>query len=172
MDYKGLIKSPVGDIKLHGTDIGLTSVQIVPGSDTETKVYHFDPHLKEAVSQLEAYFSGDLKEFKLSIDWTGNSFFFCEVWRALQSIPYGKYRTYGQIAKFLRKPKSARAIGKANSRNPIAIIIPCHRVIGTNGKLTGYAYGNDVKRKLLQHENPAHFSNQGALFEDISLIKK
>src|SRR5699024_8715165 len=94
------------------------------------------------------------------------------VWRVLRTIPYGKTRTYTEIAQFLRNPKWARAVGNASAHNPIAIIIPCHRVIGKNGQLTGYAYGTSVKRTLLKLENPNNFADQGDLFDLNSGVNK
>jgi len=107
--------------------------------------------LKPVVDQLDGYFCGVLKRFDLHLDLVGTEFQL-RVWRALCAIPYGETRTYGQIAKAIRKPAATRAVGLANNRNPIAIIIPCHRVIGADGSLTGYGGGLPRKRKLLDLE--------------------
>jgi len=110
--------------------------------------------LKEAVDQLEGYFCGALTKFELALDPQGSEFE-TAVWRELLEIPYGETRTYGQIAKSVGQPKGSRAVGLANNSNPLAIVIPCHRVIGANGDLTGYGGGLPRKKWLLAHET--HF---------------
>lgn len=107
--------------------------------------------LAETERQLREYFAGVRKVFDVLLKPDGTAFF-QSVWKALQDIPYGETRTYGDIAKAVGKPKAARAVGMANHHNPIMIIIPCHRVIGANGQLVGYAGGLDVKRRLLDLE--------------------
>lgn len=107
--------------------------------------------LSEARKQLEEYAQGQRKMFELPLSMKGTEFQMC-VWEALQTITYGETRTYGQIAATVGHPKASRAVGMANHRNPIAIIVPCHRVIGANGSLTGYAGGLDKKKLLLQLE--------------------
>lgn len=109
------------------------------------------PLLEEAKRQLEEYFSGERKEFHLPLSLHGTPFQ-KNVWKALCSIPYGETRTYGQIAVLVGNPKGSRAIGMANHNNPVAIIVPCHRVVGAGGALTGYAGGLDIKRALLELE--------------------
>lgn len=108
----------------------------------------------EAREQLTAYFSGELKEFTLQLRLHGTPFQ-RRVWDQLTRIPYGETRTYGQLADTLGNSKASRAVGLANGRNPIGIIVPCHRVIGTTGSLTGYGGGLDRKRRLLDHEREA-----------------
>jgi methylated-DNA-[protein]-cysteine S-methyltransferase len=103
------------------------------------------------VRQLEAYFSGNLTEFRVDLRLNGTPFQ-VSVWRQLRQIPYGGTTTYGELARRLGKPAASRAVGLANGANPIAIIVPCHRVIGANGKLTGFGGGLDVKEKLLALE--------------------
>ena len=105
----------------------------------------------QAAAQLEGYFARERREFDLPLSPEGTTHDQA-VWRHLQSIPYGTTTTYGALAKAMDRPGSARAVGLANGRNPIAIIIPCHRVIGANGKLTGYASGVHIKAKLLDLE--------------------
>lgn len=105
----------------------------------------------DARDQLAAYFEGDLTEFDLELDASGTSFQ-KRVWDALLTIPFAKTASYVDIARKVGMPNAPRAVGGANSRNPIAIVVPCHRVIGASGKLTGYAGGLDRKKKLLDHE--------------------
>lgn len=109
------------------------------------------PLLKETEKQLLEYLEGKRKVFDVPLNPKGTKFM-KEVWTALQEIPYGETKTYGQIAQRIGKPKAARAVGMANHRNPIPIIIPCHRVIGSNGKLVGYALGMEKKEFLLTLE--------------------
>lgn len=109
------------------------------------------PLLLAAKEEILAYFSGTRRTFDLPLKPEGTAFE-QEVWQALLTIPYGETRTYGEIAAQLQKPKASRAVGRANSRNPLSILIPCHRVIGASGKLTGYAGGLLMKEKLLKLE--------------------
>ena len=106
----------------------------------------------EAEEQLEAYFSGDLKEFTLELHLNGTPFQ-RTVWDQLREIPYGETRSYGELAAALGNPSASRAVGLANGRNPIGIIVPCHRVVGANGSLTGYGGGLDRKQRLLDFES-------------------
>ena len=106
---------------------------------------------KKAAKQLDEYFKGKRKEFDLPINPQGTGFQ-RTVWEALKQIPYGETKTYKQIAQNINKPNACRAVGQANNKNPIWIIIPCHRVIGTGGKLTGYGGGLEMKQKLLEIE--------------------
>lgn len=165
MIYRGIISSPVGPLQLESSAVGLCSLRILSDTDVEDSSYGYDGPLKEVVEQLDAYFHHGLKDFMVSFDLEKHPDFYKNVWRVLQTIPYGKTRTYSEIAYFLRNPKWARAVGNASAHNPIAIIIPCHRVIGKNGKLTGYAYGTSIKRSLLKLENPNTFCEQGELFK-------
>ena len=107
--------------------------------------------LELAIEQLNAYFNNRLTKFELPLSLSGTAFQ-QGVWRELQKINYGSTASYGQIAAAINKPKAARAVGMANNKNPIPIIIPCHRVIGSNGSLTGFAGGLEAKRWLLRHE--------------------
>ena len=109
------------------------------------------PLVKEACRQLSEYLKGERKTFDLPLNPKGTNFQKC-VWRALCDIPYGETRTYKQIAEAIGNPKAVRAVGMANNRNPITIIVPCHRVIGANGKLVGYGGGLEMKEFLLRLE--------------------
>jgi methylated-DNA-[protein]-cysteine S-methyltransferase len=107
--------------------------------------------LKPVVDQLESYFCGGITEFDVRLDATGTDFQRL-VWKALIQIPYAQSRTYGEVAKAIGQPRSARAVGLANNQNPIAIVVPCHRVIGAKGSLAGYSGGVQRKKWLLAHE--------------------
>lgn len=152
--YYDIIESLVCPILLAGNEKGLKHVIFLKG---ERQVEIPDDWVenkelfREATRQLEAYFSGKLESFDLKLAPEGTEFQ-KSVWKALCKLPYGETRTYKDIAASVGKPKAYRAVGLANNRNPIAIIVPCHRVIGSNGKLTGYASGLDVKAFLLKLE--------------------
>jgi methylated-DNA-[protein]-cysteine S-methyltransferase len=161
------VPSPVGELKLVASERGLAG--ILWENDKSWRV----PHLNAAVEdkahalllethrQLTEYFAGTRKRFDLSLDFTGTDFN-RKIWKALLTIPYGETRTYGQIAEQIGKPGTARAVGVANSRNPISIVAPCHRVIGANGKLTGFAGGLAVKAFLLDLESDDLLNRQKA----------
>jgi methylated-DNA-[protein]-cysteine S-methyltransferase len=106
---------------------------------------------REARKQVEEYFAGRRRNFKLSLAPQGTPFQ-QRVWAALQGVPFGETRSYGALATELGSPHSSRAVGRANATNPICLIIPCHRVIGADGALTGYAFGEEIKRRLIEHE--------------------
>lgn len=147
------VDSPIGPLTLAGEDSVLTHLRMVDQT-YEPSRSGWAPNpaaFGEAVDQLAAYFAGELTAFDFDIDLRGSDFQ-RRVWRALQTIPYGETRSYGVIAEQIGAPGSARAVGLANGHNPIAIIVPCHRVIGANGSLTGYGGGLDRKRTLLQLE--------------------
>lgn len=163
MISQGIISSPFGSVKLEQTEKGLRRLEILKSSDDGSVSYGYDQSLATVVDQLQSYFEGRLQNFNIPLDLREQPEFYIHIWRVLCTIPYGKTRTYSEIANFLQKPNWARAVGNASAHNPIAIVIPCHRVIGKNGRLTGYLYGKDVKRSLLQHENPGHYAHQGKL---------
>jgi methylated-DNA-[protein]-cysteine S-methyltransferase len=147
------IDSPVGPLTLAGRDDRLRHLRMVdqtyePSHDGWERD---DSSFADAVGQLEAYFAGELLEFDLDLDLVGTEFQ-QRVWNALLTIPYGQTRTYGQIAQQIGSPTAFRAVGLANGHNPIGIIVPCHRVIGANGSLTGYGGGLDRKLNLLEME--------------------
>ena len=145
--------SPVGQLTLAGKDGRLMHLRMV---DQTYEPSHDgwepdDEAFPEAVEQLEAYFAGGRTDFELELDLVGTQFQ-RRVWAALQTIPYGETRSYGEIARQIGAPGAFRAVGLANGHNPIGIIVPCHRVIGSNGSLTGYGGGLDRKRALLEVE--------------------
>ena len=148
MTIQTYLASPVGDITLQATDKGLSYVGFAPKS-----VYSegTNEHLKRACTQLTEYFAGQRSEFDVALDTQGTPFQQA-VWQLLRQIPYGETNTYGWMAARLDNPKAVRAVGAANGKNPISIIVPCHRIIGANGKLTGYAGGLERKSWLLAHE--------------------
>lgn len=148
--YCEYMQSPMGIIEILATEAGLASVEFV---DHQQQDNNPNTHTSETKRQLTEYFEGDRKAFDLKLAPTGTQFQ-QQVWQALLAIPYGKTASYSDIAEVLKNPKAVRAVGAANGKNPIAIIVPCHRVIGSNGTLTGYAGGLDRKAKLLQLENP------------------
>jgi len=145
--------SPVGELTLVASDTGLTAIlwenddpdrvrlgTMIEGGDA--------PILTEAERQLRAYFAGTLTAFTVPLDFQGTDFQ-KSVWAALLTIPFGETRSYGEIARQIGRPSASRAVGAANGRNPISIIAPCHRVIGSNGALTGFAGGLEAKAFLL-----------------------
>ncbi|AFL80814.1 O-6-methylguanine DNA methyltransferase [Aequorivita sublithincola DSM 14238] len=153
------IKTPVGILELKGNFEGLSSVLF---KDDETIVISekIPKELKDVVVQLKEYFEGKRKEFNLKLSPNGTDFQ-KRVWKKLQEIPFGKTVNYLQMANQLGDPKVIRAAASANGKNPISIIIPCHRVIGSDGSLTGYAGGLHRKKWLLELEYP---SGQQSLF--------
>ena len=157
--YYTYYKSPLGDIALTANDEGLTSLTFIDGKSEIIipKSYQENSDKFAPVcQQLTEYFSGSRKEFDLPLAAKGTPFQ-QKVWQALCDIKQGETKTYGWLAKKINNEKAVRAVGSANGANPIALIVPCHRVIGCNGKLTGYAGGLALKAKLLMHE--------GALFK-------
>lgn len=149
------IDSPIGELLLTGDDVGLTRVYMEtrrhgPAEVAPEWVWDDGP-FQAATEQLNAYFAGERTEFDLALNPSGTPFQ-CKVWDALRTIPYGEVRSYGEIAEQIGKPGAARAVGLANGRNPISIIVPCHRVIGASGALTGYGGGMERKRALLDLE--------------------
>jgi methylated-DNA-[protein]-cysteine S-methyltransferase len=154
--YK-IMESPVGKLKLVASDKGLVAIlwendspRRVRLSELVENVTH--PVLVETERQLGEYFAGKRKEFSIALDMRGTRFQ-RDVWEALLAIPFGETRSYGQLAKQLGNPRATRAVGAANGRNPVSIIVPCHRVIGSSGKLTGFAGGLETKAHLLSLES-------------------
>jgi methylated-DNA-[protein]-cysteine S-methyltransferase len=149
-----VIDSPYGPLTLVATDRVLSGLYMARQRhrpDDSAFGERADAPFGEAIRQLEAYFGGELTEFDLPLRLDGTDFQ-RGVWDCLRRIPYGGIRTYGQLAAELGRPNASRAVGLANGRNPISIIVPCHRVIGSTGSLTGYGGGLDRKRRLLAFE--------------------
>lgn len=150
------MQSPVGNLKLIASEKGLRAILWENDNPNRVKVTklvksNHHPVLVETEHQLSEYFHGKRKKFSLNLDAIGTSFQ-KKVWLALLTIPFGETRSYLDIAKQIGNVKAVRAVGGANARNPISIIMPCHRVIGSNGTLTGFAGGLDIKAALLKFE--------------------
>jgi methylated-DNA-[protein]-cysteine S-methyltransferase len=148
------LESPIGELllvgdgrRLHGLSMqqGRRPIEIGPTWERAPEPF------VEVQAQLREYFAGERTAFELALNLDGGAFE-CRVWRALQEIPYGETISYGELARRIGAPSAARAVGLANGRNPIAVIVPCHRVIGANGALTGYGGGLERKRILLELE--------------------
>lgn len=148
------MKSPLGPLRLLADDKGLRGLYYqdhrnVPKLTSRPRSDH--PVLVETRRQLEEYFCGVRRQFELPLSLQGTPFMLA-VWEALGTIPFGEKVTYGQLAEAIGRPKASRAVGRANGLNPVSIVLPCHRVVGSNGKLTGYAGGLSNKDWLLRHE--------------------
>jgi len=147
--FKTYYKSPLGPIEIVGSKDSIIALDFVedmlPGDDELTFC------VKECLKQVDEYFKGERREFFLNLQPAGTEFQ-KSVWRQLEKIPYGKTTSYGKVADVIGKPNGSRAVGSANGKNPIAIIIPCHRVIGSDGSLTGYGGGLWRKRWLIGFE--------------------
>jgi methylated-DNA-[protein]-cysteine S-methyltransferase len=155
LSYK-FVTSPIGRLKLVASDDGLVAIlwetddpRRVRLSEIVERSEH--PILVRTEKELTEYFAGKRDAFSVPLDMRGTQFQ-KQVWKALLGIPFGETRTYGQLANQLGNPKATRAVGAANGRNPLAILVPCHRVIGFSGKLTGFAGGLDAKAQLLRLE--------------------
>ena len=159
------LDTPIGKIKIVGTKRGVCFVDLVPKSEVDFKLdmekrFGVRPikdviELVDAADEFIAYFAGELKEFTVPLDISAGTEFQKTVWTHLRKIPFGQVRSYKWLAERIGKPKACRAVGNANGKNPIPIIIPCHRIIETNGGLGGFSSGIDIKRRLLMHEGVA-----------------
>ncbi|WP_445736448.1 methylated-DNA--[protein]-cysteine S-methyltransferase [Mariniflexile sp.] len=146
-----IIKSPLGFTKIIGDEEGIASVIVF---NSEEKITYIIPvELEDCVIQLNEYFEGKRTQFDLNLNPEGTNFQ-KQVWKQLEQIPYGKTMSYLDLSKQLGDVKAIRAVANANGKNPLWIIVPCHRVIGSDGSLTGYAGGLHRKQWLLEHENP------------------
>ena len=153
--YK-FVDSPIGKLKLVASDVGLVAILWENDNPRRVPLSELVEEEQQAIllqteRELEEYFAGKRDAFSIPLDLRGTAFQ-KDVWRALQAIPFGKTLSYGQIAYQLGRPSASRAVGAANGRNPISIVVPCHRVIGSTGKLTGFAGGLHVKAHLLSLE--------------------
>lgn len=162
MLHRTTITTPIGDLRIVASDAGIREIWMplpdarsVPARATENPDH---PILTEARRQIDEYFRGDRLVFDLPLDVEGTAFQ-REVWGALAEIPYGETESYGQLAERVGRPGAARAVGGANGRNPIPLVVPCHRVIGANGTMVGYGGPSEdgiaIKRWLLRHESQA-----------------
>ncbi len=157
------LDTPIGCLEVKGSLLGIQSIQRIdklPSSDSIASI----SVVNDCVMQLQAYFQGKLQVFDIALDWSGATDFYKSVWQQMLQIPYGRTTTYSEIAQKLNRPKAVRAVGMASKHNPIAIVVPCHRVIAKSGALQGYFYGLDVKAILLQLEQSKIPNSQGLLF--------
>jgi methylated-DNA-[protein]-cysteine S-methyltransferase len=157
MRYYDTFESPIGGMLLAATEKGLSGIYFdrqkhYPGKNSEWKRDPDNPHLKRAKRQLAEYFGGKRRSFELELDPAGTGFQ-KRVWKAISGVPYGRTISYGELARRAGFPEGARAAGAATGRNPIGIIVPCHRIVGSDGSLTGYAGGLEKKRALLALES-------------------
>lgn len=145
------IKTPIGLLEITATGEAISGVK--PTNKLKNTAGDRESQLlaQKCKTELEEYFAGKRKHFDLPLEGEGTDFQ-KKVWKELENIPYGETRTYGEVAKMINNPKAVRAIGMANHNNPILILVPCHRVIGADGSLTGYAAGIEAKRYLLEFE--------------------
>lgn len=151
MMESAFIETPLGVTKLEGDENGLQTITVL---DIEEELTEVIPEvLEDAVYQLKEYFEGERSDFTLELNPQGTDFQ-KRVWEALLNIPFGKTNSYLQLSKTLGDVKAIRAVASANGKNPLWIVIPCHRVIGSDGSLTGYASGLHRKKWLLEHESP------------------
>ncbi|MEO1016436.1 MAG: methylated-DNA--[protein]-cysteine S-methyltransferase [Pseudomonadota bacterium] len=162
------LESPVGPLLLAGDGAALHLVSFPEGSKARRPMPGWqreDRLFADSIDQLQRYFSGELKVFTLALHLSGTSFQ-NSVWNALSAIPFGRTMSYGELAHRLDRPNASRAVGAANGANPIPIILPCHRVIGADGSLTGFGGGLETKRYLLAHEQ----RKLGAAAEQLDLF--
>ena len=151
------INSPLGITRIVGDENGISEISVLSEGSIS---FEIPEHLKNAVSQLQEYFDGNRTDFTFQLQPKGTDFQ-QKVWQELLTIPFGKTMSYLDLSKKLGDVKAIRAVASANGKNPLWIVVPCHRVIGTDGSLTGYAGGLWRKKWLLEHENP---TNQQSLF--------
>ena len=163
--YSSSFLSPLGYIRCSASDIGLREIKILGDSDQNLPLDFYHPILNACKTQMEEYFNRSRTAFDIPLDFGNATKFFNSVWNILLTIPYGQTLSYGEIAMQLGDIQKSRAVGMANARNCIPIIVPCHRVIGSDHSLTGYAYGLEMKLYLLSLENPQKWAEQTSLFK-------
>ena len=139
------------NLRVVASDSGIRSIEFHPEGEVEGVRNDQNARIGEVCAQLRAYFEGKLREFRVALDMKGTPFQL-RCWRHLETIPYGETRSYRQVAAAIGAPTAVRAVGAANGANPVPIIVPCHRVIGSGGKLTGYGGGLPLKKRLLELE--------------------
>lgn len=161
MRHYQTVPFPVGPLTVM--EEGGHIIRIKFNTDVGDAIKKETPVIMEAFRQLSDYFDGELKTFDLPLKPEGTPFQL-KVWEALRTIPYGETRSYGDIARQIGNPKACRAVGMGNHNNPIAIVVPCHRVIGADGSLTGYGGGLPIKRQLLELENHYSGDHNSSLF--------
>lgn len=161
MTSSAIITSPIGNLRISGSATGVCG--IAPALPTEFSSAVIPDVLELAVDQLSAYFSGVLQQFTFPLDAKGTPFQ-QNVWRELMRIPFGQTISYARLASAINQPSAVRAVASANAKNPLLIAVPCHRVIGSNGKLTGFSAGIDKKQWLLNHER-----QEQNLFSDVKI---
>jgi methylated-DNA-[protein]-cysteine S-methyltransferase len=162
-----IIPSPIGNIYIAGSENGISRIKLMV-EEPVTQQDEIPAFLMDCANQLQEYFAGTRKEFDLLLDFADAPEFHIEVWKMVKIIPYGRTRTYGEIAEIIDHHQAFRAVGHANGMNPLPIVVPCHRVIGKDGSLTGYFYGLEVKRWLLSHESPGQYMRQADLVEELA----
>lgn len=148
MNYFQTFESPIGPLKISANESAISSIEFHKKAEEERP----NPITELAANQLEEYFQGKRKDFSIPLSALGTDFQ-RSVWQELREIPFGETRSYRDIAEKIGNKKAVRAVGAANGKNPIPIIVPCHRVIGSNGTLTGFAGGLESKKWLLEHES-------------------
>ena len=146
--FCGYYESPIGLIEIGGTTTAVTQLNFV---EQQRLGLEENEVIQETITQLDAYFKGQRQQFDIPLDLTGTHFQ-QTVWQQLLHVPYGQVASYQDIAHAINKPRAMRAVGAANGQNPVSIVVPCHRIIGSNGRLTGYGGGLWRKEWLLKHE--------------------
>ncbi|MFC6019092.1 methylated-DNA--[protein]-cysteine S-methyltransferase [Plantactinospora solaniradicis] len=154
-----VLDTPIGDLSVGIDDVGICGVQFGPVEGASATP---DPELAPALAELRAYFAGELIEFTVPLHVRRGSEFERAVWAEMSKIPYGETRTYGEVAAAVGDPGAARAVGVACNRNPIPVIVPCHRIVGAGGKLVGFGGGLPRKRHLLELEAGVAFQRAWA----------
>jgi methylated-DNA-[protein]-cysteine S-methyltransferase len=155
------LESSIRTIKIKASELGVTAIHLKP--EKGLKDDNPNNYTQKCCKQLNEYFNKERTEFELEYDFGEATYFQKSVWNALLKIPFGHTISYAELSERLNNPKAIRAVGAANGKNPIAICVPCHRVIGSDGSLTGYASGLDMKQQLLMLENPNVFGKQTEL---------
>ncbi|MDR2423797.1 MAG: methylated-DNA--[protein]-cysteine S-methyltransferase [Prevotellaceae bacterium] len=150
-EYRAYMQSPVGIVIIEANDSFITSVRLTQDCRGQQNTPPLPPHLQQCIEQINEYFAGKRQDFNLPVEQHGTEFQ-TKVWDKLREIPYGTTISYLELAKRLGNAKLTRAVGGANGKNKLWIIVPCHRVIGSDGSLTGYAGGVHCKQQLLEHE--------------------